>query len=444
MLICIPLVRHRWIGFVAAGAMLLCLTQCTTPAPDQTTDTAKPRILISTDIGGTDPDDFQSMIHFLMYADRFQTEGLLSSPYGPGRKEAILAMIDLYAQDLPRLQAHADGFPAPDSLRSVTKQGAVDAAPYPGWSVPTEGSEWIVRCARKTSDQPLWVLVWGGLEDLAQAVHDAPDIKEHIRVYWIGGPNKKWSVNSYAYLAEHHPDLWFIEANATYRGWFMDEGAPTELSNDGYYDHAIRARGHLGRNFKQHYGGSVKMGDTPSLAYVMHGDPHDPTGESWGGSFTPITHSARRIFDRPSTERDTVPVYATLEWRFPGPDLPVPPDSACFTLEVNQQTWPGYALGGGQYAVRYSSKQEETSTYRISSNLPGFPTQTGAYVSQNPWPGAVHAQDYPLGNQWYSDRTEPEAFMAKQQGARTVAQWRTEFLEDWATRWQWLADAPEE
>ena len=43
----------------------------------------KPRILISTDIGGTDPDDNQSMIHFLMYSNLFNTEGLISSPsYG--------------------------------------------------------------------------------------------------------------------------------------------------------------------------------------------------------------------------------------------------------------------------------------------------------------------------------------------------------------------------
>ena len=35
--------------------------------------TEKPRILISTDIGGTDPDDNQSMAHFLMYNDEFTT-----------------------------------------------------------------------------------------------------------------------------------------------------------------------------------------------------------------------------------------------------------------------------------------------------------------------------------------------------------------------------------
>ena len=47
----------------------------------------KPRVLISTDIGGTDPDDNQSMAHLLMYNDLFELEGLVSSPsYGSGSK----------------------------------------------------------------------------------------------------------------------------------------------------------------------------------------------------------------------------------------------------------------------------------------------------------------------------------------------------------------------
>jgi hypothetical protein len=57
------------------------------------------RVIISTDIGGTDPDDFQSMVHFLVYADMFDIEGLISSPYGPGRREHILQVIDKYAAD---------------------------------------------------------------------------------------------------------------------------------------------------------------------------------------------------------------------------------------------------------------------------------------------------------------------------------------------------------
>jgi hypothetical protein len=51
-------------------------------------------VLVSTDIGGTDPDDFQSMVHLLVYADLFDIEGLISSPFGPGRKGHILEVID--------------------------------------------------------------------------------------------------------------------------------------------------------------------------------------------------------------------------------------------------------------------------------------------------------------------------------------------------------------
>jgi hypothetical protein len=65
----------------------------------------RPRILRSTDIGGTDPDDNQSMIHYLMYSDLFEIEGLVSSPsFGEGSKEEIIRMIDLYEQDYPKLK----------------------------------------------------------------------------------------------------------------------------------------------------------------------------------------------------------------------------------------------------------------------------------------------------------------------------------------------------
>ncbi len=116
------------------------------------------------------------------------------------------------------LRAWSDKYPAPEYLRSITKQGATVSAGLAGVSSPTEGSEWLIRCARRDTPEPLYVLVWGGLEDLAQALHDAPDILPKLRVYFIGGPNKMWSVNAYAYIMECHPNLWMIEANSTYRG----------------------------------------------------------------------------------------------------------------------------------------------------------------------------------------------------------------------------------
>ena len=105
----------------------------------------KPRILITTDIGGTDPDDNQSMMHYLLYSNMFDCEGLVSSPsYGNGNKSEILRMIDLYAKDLKKLQKHADGYPLPIILKAIAKQGRHGAAPMCGYTTSTEGSDWIV------------------------------------------------------------------------------------------------------------------------------------------------------------------------------------------------------------------------------------------------------------------------------------------------------------
>lgn len=398
----------------------------------------KPRILISTDIGGTDPDDFQSMIHLLMYADLFQIEGLVSTSFKTGTTHDILDMIALYEKDLNKLKKSAPELPQPNSLRAICKQGTKVGAPYKGYGAPTEGSEWIIKCAKKSNDQPLWILVWGGIEDVAQALHDAPDIEEHIRVYWIGGPNKKWGPNAYAYIAENHPNLWMIESNATYRGWFMDSDSPENIKGKAYYDNFIQGRGAMGKAFKNYYDGSIKMGDTPSLAYVMNGDPDDPTSISWGGEYTSIRHSSRSIFERNTTTADTVKAYGIQEWRFRGPELDIPRDSACFTMTISKQVWPGYYLGEGTYGVRYSSKQPEIGSYTTSSTIPELDGQTGQYVSIKPWPGKEDSDDYKLGTNWYGDRPDPDLFIGSQQGAQTIAKHRKAFLMDWAKRWEWL------
>jgi hypothetical protein len=374
-----------------------------------------------------------------MYSDMFKTEGLISSPsYGEGSKEEILKMIDLYEKDLPRLKQHSSVFPSPDSLRTICKQGRKVAAPFVGYQTATEGSNWIINCAKKESTQSLWILVWGGLDDLAQALHDAPEIKHKIKVYWIGGPNKKWSANSYAYIAENFPDLWFIEANAVYRGFFSKTDSPDSLSNDKFYANFIDQAGHMGKAFKNYYSGRIKMGDTPSLLYVMNGIPANPLTDSWGGSFDKINHSPRYIFHRNTTLSDTIPVYSIIEYHFKGQDLAVPSDSACFIMTVDGQKWNGYYLGNGDYVVRYAPKKAETLAYEISSELPDLDGQKGQLVVCNVWPGDSSEHDYKLGDNWYTDPSNPELFDNGWQGAKTVLRWRNDALLDWAERWEWL------
>ena len=413
------------------------------PAP------VKPRILVSTDIGGTDPDDNQSLTHLLMYSNMFEIEGLVSSPsYGDGSKQDMLDMIDLYEKDLPKLHQHMKDFPAPDVLRAVCKQGRRGGAPYCGYRTATEGSDWIVRCAQKESEQPLWVLVWGGLDDLAQALHDAPEIESKIRVYWIGGPNKKWSVNSYAFIAANFPDLWFIEANASYRGFFSDSNAADSLKNNTYYDRYIRRAGNLGQDFNNYYSGNIKMGDTPSLLYLMHGNSENPMDESWGGSFENLFHSPRLVYNRNTTIADTATVYSVMEFHLKGPEISIPPDSACFTMNVKagigEQKWDGFYLGDGRYAVRYAPKQSEMISYKITSSIPGFSEQSGEFVVDNMWPGKSRSTDCKLGADWHTDRSDPELFDGKWQGAKTVLKWRDEALLDWAKRWAWLQPKEDE
>lgn len=424
-------------------ALICCILCCSIGINAQHRVPVKPRILISTDIGGTDPDDNQSMIHFLMYSNLFNTEGLISSPsYGHGTKQNILDMIALYEKDLPKLKKHGKGFPTPDALRAISKQGRQGAATYKGYITATEGSNWIVKCASKKTSQPLWVLVWGGLDDLAQALHDSPGIRKNIKVYWIGGPNKKWSANSYAYIVANFPDLWFIEVNSSYYGFFSNNGMPDSVKTTNYYSQYINSAGYMGKDFINYYKGDVKMGDTPSLLYMMDGDPNNPGRESWGGSFEKFNNSSRIIFNRNTSLSDTVTVCSILEFHIKGPQVNIHPDSACFSLNVKagigEQKWAGYYNGNGDYVVRYAPKQPETISYTITSSIPGFIEQSGQFVVDNKWPGKPRQTDYPLGPNWYTDRANPGLYDGKIQGGLTIKKWRNDVLQDWAKRWAWL------
>ncbi len=402
---------------------------------------SKQRVIISTDIGGTDPDDNQSMAHLLMYTDRIDLEGLISSPsYGKGSKEEIFRMIDLFEKDMPKLNAHINGLMTPDDLRSITKQGRQGMAPFCGYSTATEGSQWIVECARQKSERPLWIAVWGGLDDVAQALHDAPDIADKIRVYWIGGPNKKWGINSYTYIVENFPQLYMIESNSSYRGFIADNKKNDEF-NTGFYDTYLQDAGNIGADFINYYKGIPKMGDTPSFLYLLYGNPDCPEGESWGGSFTRICRSPRAVFHRPTTAQDTVPIFSIIELHLRGPvKNDIAPDSVCFQMELRNQVWNGYYLGDGDYAIKHSTYYTGTLPYKITSHLPDFPQYEAEITVENKWPGRKFDSDYKVGDNWYSDKEDPNLFMKNHQGAQTVLKWRNDVMKDWGKRLRYLMD----
>lgn len=399
----------------------------------------KPRVVISTDIGGTDPDDNQSLAHLMMYTDMFDLEGLVSTPsFGDGSTKEIFRMIDVFELDYPVLRQHAD-LMSPAALRQLVKQGCDSEMPACGYASPTEGSEWIVSCARKDDPRPLYVLVWGCLEDVAQALHDAPDIASKIRVYWIGGPNKKWGVNGYCYIIEHFPDLWMIENNTTYRSFIYNPKNHDEW-NMGYYDAHIKDAGHLGRDFKDYYKGNPKLGDTPSLLYLMkNADPSDPEQQSWGGRFVKCSRTPKAVFRGATTAQDTVQVCGIIEWQLKGPkrnDIAI--DSACVTLDIRKQQWRGYYKGNGLYVVRHSTYYTGTLDYTITSTVEGFKPIMGQITVENTWDNRRNKTDYKVGPQWWTDSYAPGDFDRGCAGARYQLIVREEIMRDWARRWQWL------
>lgn len=392
--------------------------------------TSLPRVLVSTDIGGTDPDDFQSMVHLLLYSDVLDIEGLVSSPYGDGRARDIHAVIDAYESDYAALSSHAD-YPTPDALRSLVKQGAVDVAPDAGFSDPSEGSEWLVACARREDPRPLNVLVWGGIDDVAQALHDAPDITDKIVVHYIGGPNKTWGVDAYNYIEAHHRDVTLIESNNTYRGFFM--GAPDDdLSPTRFIgEHAV-GRGALGAFFEKQLP-TVKMGDTPTVTWVLHGT-QSPDEPSWGGKFVPLWDGRKTRLTHPATEADVVEAFGVVEILIPKPADWSDEHHADLLFDGRLQgPFPEPVVEGELLRFRLSPRDIRPMGYEIRSTHPALDGQSGSFTAELPpaqrW--SVPSQAY---RNWWCDDGAPEVAIEGWPGARTVSQWRHEFMSDFAAR----------
>ena len=389
------------------------------------------RVIVSTDIGGTDPDDFQSMVHLLLYADVLDIEGLISSPFGPGRKKHILEVIDHYERDFSVLQHSSDAYPTPDELRARTKQGAIDRASYRGVGEPSEGSAWIIDRALANDPRPLYVLVWGGLEDLAQALHDAPNILPKLRVYWIGGPNKKWSPDAYQYIADNHPELWMIEANATYRGWFVGGNQTGQWGNAGFVEEHVAGNGSLGSFFNTQLGGTIKMGDTPSVGWLLKGTPEDPSKPGWGGQFVRTWDLPNVRFNRMTTEADSMQEFGILELVLPISDTSL--ESAEAYLEVTNQSLPGYIDSDGSVRFRFSPKAAGSYTFKINSNIPELDGTSGAITAYTPSPDVARHPTTTHPNWWTDD---PSVHLSENGhiGVKTVSQWREDFLQDFAAR----------
>lgn len=276
----------------------------------------KPRLIVLTDIGG-DPDDQQSMIRLLLYANEFQIEGLIASASGTigelkekvTKPHLIREIVEAYGKAHPNLIRHAEGYPAADTLLSRIKTGnPIRGREGIGPGQDTEGSRWIVEVVDREDPRPVNMTIWGGQTELAQALWRVrqdrgpaglAEFIRKIRIYDIGDQDRivEW-------LWQEFPGLFYLLGQApagrdmreaVYRGLYLG-GDETLVSRQWMESHIRQAHGPLGALYPPRTWtapnphSAIKEGDTPSWFFFLPnglGAPNHPEWGGWGGRFKP-------------------------------------------------------------------------------------------------------------------------------------------------------------
>jgi hypothetical protein len=134
----------------------------------------KPRVIVLTDIEN-EPDDAMSLVRFLVYSNQWDVEGLIATTSVHQQKKIatwrIREILEAYGEVRDNLEKHETGFPTKDYLMSLVRDGLADYGMNAvGKGMDSPGSELLIQAVDKNDNRPVWVLVWGGPNCLAQAL----------------------------------------------------------------------------------------------------------------------------------------------------------------------------------------------------------------------------------------------------------------------------------
>lgn len=237
---------------------------------------------------------------------------------------------------------------------------------------------------------------------------------------------------AYAYINEAFPDLWMIENNSTYRGWFDGGDMSGCYGNKSFVSECAAGRGVLGDYFTTHLGGTIKMGDTPSVAWLLRGAPDTPESEGWGGSFERVNAMPSCEMLHPAATDNPTETFAVVELIFKGEAI-APTEKPVFTLEIRNQQFEGFYMGGGEYRARFVPKETGDFAYVTHSVIPSMNGLAGVICALAEKPESRRIDGGRLTSRW-SDKSDISLSEGTHRGAKTVSKWRREFLDSFAER----------
>ena len=246
----------------------------------------KTRVIITSDIGGSDPDDQQSLVHLLTLLDRVDLEGFIYQhawvSFNKGNEVKVVdGVLKAYEKVWSNLCVHSNGFPDVQILRSLVKHGQQEAAMAGvGDGKDSPGAELIIQIVDKDDPRPVWIAAWSGMNTLAQALWKVKQTRteaevrkfvEKIRVYDILGQD-----DAGAWMVTEFPELIYIRNKEVY-GW---------PPSDTWFKENVQSVGELGKQYPNRIWATE--GDSPSFLYVIANGlnyPEHPDWGGWGGRF---------------------------------------------------------------------------------------------------------------------------------------------------------------
>lgn len=253
----------------------------------------RPRVIVETDAGG-DPDDEQSMVRFLAYANDLDVEGIIvnrvetrdGENLNPERTGfgVVRRMVKAYGECADRLREHDPRYPTAEEMLERTVNGDNNHE---------DGVDLIIRAVDSDDPRPVWVLNWG-----TDHGSDESSLKRALdRVLKERGPEGYARFKSRVFLSsddqfDDHTfriepafPIWVdtFRPEIDRRRWYHRFSTITATAGGFDIEKDVRTgHGPLGEMYPLNTTHPQKEGDSMTFMYLIPTGMNDPLHPGWG------------------------------------------------------------------------------------------------------------------------------------------------------------------